>query len=73
MGKIITQDMNYIWSQMPLPRPLSIILAFGFWGFQFTGNVSHSEINLWLASCVSVFATIRYGVDFYKWIKNRNK
>lgn len=73
MGKIITQNMNYIWAQMPLPRPLSIILAFGFWGFQFTGNVSHSEINLWLASFVSMFAFIRYGYDFVRWFKNKGK
>jgi hypothetical protein len=53
------------------PRPASIVLAIWFWGFQFLGMINHSELNLWLASFVSIFAAIRYISDFIKWLKKK--
>lgn len=75
MDKLINSAslMHDIWYHGPAVRPLSIVLAFIFWGNQIVGSVTHSGANLWLASAASVFAIIRYGFDFYKWLKNRNK
>ena len=75
MEKIIkTQSiMQDIINNSPSPRPSSIILAVSFWALQGLGTLTHTEFNLWLASCVSAFAAIRYISDFIKWFKNRNK
>lgn len=74
MSDIIKSSlMHDILHSAPVPRPLSIILAFAFWGNQMVGSMSHSEVNLWLATCVSLFAFVRYGHDFYKWFKNGRK
>ncbi len=68
-----TSLMHDIIHHAPTPRPLSLILAAMFWGFHFLGTATHTELNLTLATFVSVFAIIRYTVDFITWLKNRKK
>lgn len=63
--------MQDILNNAPTPRPSSLILAIVFWTFNFMGQVTHTEANLWLATAVSLFAAIRYIADFIKWYKNR--
>ena len=72
MEKIINNSMIHdVMNNAPTPRPSSLLLAVAFWTFHFMGTITHSEVNLWLATAVSVFAAIRYMADFIKWFKNR--
>lgn len=68
-----TSLMHDIINHAPVPRPMSVLLAIAFWGFHIIGTATHTELNLTLATFVSVFALIRYAVDFINWLKNRKK
>lgn len=64
-------DLNF--REVPLPRPLSVILLVCTMGLNILSTIDHQEINLWIATAVGVCALISYSITFVKWLRSRRK
>ena len=56
---------------LPNPRPESIMLFIATIGFTALQQITHADINLWLASTAGCLSITHYAITFYKLYQKR--
>lgn len=52
---------------MPLPKPISLLLVAGTGFFTYLHKLNHDDITFYLSSVTAICAILSYGIRFVKW------